>query len=162
MMSRIAWGIVATALMAQGCARRVPEPPGVPAGQPHVSWVIMYGDRDNPDAEFACQSTGPRECAIPSTREGQRVFSDVHLYYHGAGQETVYKGTYSIEFLGDAPPRIVSTSITVRGEEQIENQTVTGLVTTTPGRYMVRLVFDAAPKDRPSQAVREVISITVS
>ena len=38
------------------CAKRIPEPANVAPGTPHVSWVIMSGDRDNPDQDFVSQS----------------------------------------------------------------------------------------------------------
>ena len=56
-------------------------------GTPHVSWVIMYGDVETPDREFACQSEPRTECIVPASRPDNKVFSDVHIYYHGAGDE---------------------------------------------------------------------------
>ena len=148
-----------------GCAKAVPEPAGIPPGTPHVSWIIMYGDRDNPDTEFSCQSTGPRDCVLPASRPDQQVFSHVHFYYHGAGAQTTYQGTFRVEFLSagsDDPPHDVPTSITVRGEEEIANQSVSGIVTSSPGRYAVRLVLRASMAGiAEPQSVREEIMVTV-
>src|SRR4051794_38209327 len=89
-------------LASSSCAKRVPEPTGVP-GTPHVSWVLMYGDRDNPDGEFACQSDSRTQCALPASKPDAQVFSDIHFYFHGAGAETRYEGTINIGYLQGAP-----------------------------------------------------------
>jgi len=107
----------------------------------------MYGDRDTPDREFACQSTGPRECSLPATRNSNDpVFSHVHLYFHGAGSSTKYSGTFRVEFFdsGGEAPRDSPVNITVSGEEKIGNHSVTGIVTPTPGRYRVVLRLAAS------------------
>jgi len=84
--------IVATAavVLTSACAKRVPEPVGVAPGTPHISWIIMSGDRDNPDQEFVCQSDPRNDCVVPVSRPDAQVFADVHFYYHGAGAETKY------------------------------------------------------------------------
>ena len=122
----------------------------------------MHGDRDTPDAEFACQSTGPRECVLPASRGEARVFSDVHLYLHGAGNETTYVGSYQPEFFndGDDSPHDIPIRTTVKGDEQIANHSVTGIVTTKPGQYALRLVVDATT-GAGSTSIREDIPVRV-
>ena len=121
-----------------------------------------WGARDNPDAEFACQSTGPRECVLPASRLETRVFTDIHLYFHGAGKETTYLGSYRPEFLndGDESPHEFPIRTTVKGEEQIANHSVTGIVTTKPGRYALRLAVDATT-GAGSTPIREEIPVRV-
>ena len=157
------WLACLLTLTVASCATRVPEPVGVPPGVPHISWIIMHGDRDNPDGEFACQSTGPRECVLPVSQSPSSVFADVHLYFHGAGQETTYVGSYRPEFLnsGDAAPHEFPIRTTVKGEEQIVNQSLIGLVTTKPGTYALRLVVDAATTGGGSIPIREEIPVRV-
>jgi hypothetical protein len=147
---------------AAGCVKRVPEPVGLPPGTPHVSWIIMHGDRDNPDAEFACQSTGPSECVLPASRTEARVFSDVHLYFHGAGKETTYVGSYRAEFFndGDDSPNEFPIRTTVKGEEQIANHSLTGIVTARPGTYALRLAVDAKTA-AGSTPIREDVPVRV-
>ena len=145
-----------------GCAMRVPEPVGLAPGEPHVSWVIMHGDSDNPDAEFACQSTGPRDCVLPASRSATRVYSDIHLYFHGAGGETTYLGSYRAEFLSDGDHRSTDFPIqaTVRGDEKIANRSLTGRVTAMPGSYSFRITVDAKTSSG-STPIREDVQVRV-
>ena len=155
MLRLLAYAVVVAAM--SGCARGAPKPVGLPPGTPHVSWIIMHGDSDNPDAEFACQSTGPRECVLPASRPDARVLSDVHLYFHGAGRETTYLGSYRAEFFN--APRDSPIRTTVRGEEQIVNHSVVGIVTETPGDYQLRLTMDATSTS--STPIREDVPVQV-
>ena len=146
-----------------GCVRRVPEPPGVAPGVPHISWVIMSGNRDNPDQDFVCQSDPPNDCVVPVSRPDARVFSDVHFYYHGAGQETRYTGSIRIGFFQGAPEsHEISTNITVKKNESITNQSVVDIVTTTPGRFTIAidLVATSTPTGR-SDPIRQEIPVVV-
>jgi hypothetical protein len=151
--------IVAT---AAACARRIPEPVGKPPGEPYVSWIIMYGDRDNPDAEFACQSTGPSECVVPASREGKQVFSDVHLYFHRAGGATTYVGTYRPEFFSSSEKSVSDFPVEkrMRGDERIEGLSVSGIVTATPGRYVLKITMDATTAAGSTQ-IRDEVPVNV-
>ena len=136
--------VTVSALMMMSCTRNVPEPRNAAPGTPHVSWVIMSGDRENPDQDFVCQSDPKTDCVMHVSRPSARVFSDVHLYFHGAGDETRYEGTAAIGFFEDSSaPHVSRTSITVRKNESITNQTTTGIVTSTPGVYTVTLDLTA-------------------
>src|SRR2546425_6814827 len=88
--------MVLTVATCDGCGHRVPGPANPTAGIPQVSWVLMSGDRDNPDRDFVCQSDPPGECVMPATRPGDEVYSDAHFYYHGTGAETT---TYTVSIL---------------------------------------------------------------
>ena len=159
---RVAVVIVAVALMSR-CARSVPEPASVPPGTPHVSWVLMYGDRDNADREFACQSGTPTDCVLPASKPDAQVFSDIHFYYHGAGGETRYEGTINIGYLQGAPDSHTSrTTITVQKNGSITNSSTTGIVTSTPGSYAVTISQTATVKGTgKTQAVQESIPVIV-
>lgn len=127
-----------------GCGKHVPGPPNVAPGTPHVSWVIMSGDRDNADREFVCQSDPQTDCVVPASRPDAQAFADVHVYYHGAGAETKYQGTVAIDFLeGSAAATKAPTNIVVKKDESIANQSVTGIVTATPGTYAVTFTMTA-------------------
>ena len=157
---------VAVALVAAAtatCAKRVPEPSNIAPGTPHVTWVLMYGDRDNSDQEFACQSEPSTPCALPASRPESQVFANIHFYYHGAGAETRYEGTKSIGYLQGSPDSHTSrTNITVKKNESITNESVTGIVTSTPGSYMVRVDLTAVVVDTgKTQPLRETIQVTV-
>ena len=159
---RVAVVIVAVALTSR-CARSVPEPASVPPGIPHVSWVLMYGDRDNADREFACQSDTPAECVLPASKPDAQVFADIHFYYHGAGGETRYEGTINIGYLQGAPDSHTSrTTITVQKNGSITNSSTTGIVTSTPGSYAVTISQTATVKGTgKTQAVQESIPVIV-
>jgi len=98
--------VAVAAVVTSTCAKRVPEPANVAPGTPHITWVLMYGDRNNADDEFACQSEPKTECVIPASRPDAQSFADVHFYFHGAGDETKYEGTTSIGFLQGGQKRI--------------------------------------------------------
>lgn len=104
------------------CGKRVPEPPGMAPGTPHLAWIIMHGDRDNPDAEFACQSTGPTDCVVPASRPDALVFSDVHLYHHGAGSQTTFVGSYELGYFqrSDGAAGDLDHNDRARGREECE------------------------------------------
>ena len=155
--------IVALLLTGSSCVKRVPEPANLAPGTPHVTWVLMYGDRDNADSEFSCQSDPRTDCVLPVSRPDAQVFAHAHFYYHGAGQETRYEGTTNIGFLQGSPESHTSrTSITVKKNEEIANQSVTGIVTSSQGTYTVTLDFTATVVDtRKTQPIRQTIQVTV-
>jgi hypothetical protein len=146
-----------------GCGKRVPEPTGLPPGTPHVSWIIMSGDRDEPDRDFICQSDPRNECAIPASKPGAQVFSDLHFYYHGAGAETRYTGTIQIGFFEGAPEsHAVHPSVTVKNNESITNQSIVGAVSSKPGTYVIKLDLVATVMDGgKSQAIQTEVPVAV-
>jgi hypothetical protein len=149
-------------LLVSGCARRVPKPVNVAPGTPHMSFVLMFGDRDNADTEFACESEPRTECVIPASRVHAQSFSDLHIYYHGAGPETRYEGTLRIGFLQGAESYVSRRTITVRKKEAIANQSVLGIVTSTPGTYQITWSFNATvPETGRTFPVNETIQVSV-
>ena len=151
------------AALASACAQRIPKATGLAPGTPSVSWIIMSGDRDNPDQDFVCQSVPRNDCVVPVSRADAQVFSDVHVYYHGSGADTRYAGSMQIEFFrGAANARTVQTDITVPKTQSIANQSVTGIVTETPGNYTVSFQLVATSTDpAKSQPIREQVPIVV-
>jgi hypothetical protein len=152
--------LVAVGLAMGGCARHVPEPPNVAPGTPHISWVIMSGDRENPDQDFVCQSDPPNDCLIGVSRPDAQIFSDVHFYYHGVGADTKYTGSIEVGFLQGAA--VLRPNITVKKNEDIGYQSVNGIVTTQPGTYAVRfelvaLVTDSGKAHQIGDQVRIVV-----
>jgi hypothetical protein len=145
------------------CAKRVPEPKGIAPGTPHISWVIMSGDRDNPDQDFVCQSDPRNDCVVPASRPDAQVFSDAHFYYHGAGSETKYEGPINIgHFQGSPESYITQTKITVKKGESITKQSVTGIVTSMPGTYAIAFSLVATVADTgKTQPIRDSVPIVV-
>jgi hypothetical protein len=144
------------------CARRVPEPATTVPGKPYISWVIMSGDSDNPDQDFVCQSDPRNDCVVPASRADARVFSDVHLYYHGVGGETRYAGTMHIGFFqGSASAAKTQVDIAVKKNGEITNQSVVGIVTSTPGTYTIDFDQVASVDANKGQPLREQLKVTV-
>jgi len=149
-----------------GCGMRAPAPAASGAivpGAPRISWIIMSGDRDNPDREFVCQSDQREVCEVPASRPAAQVFSHLYVYYHPTVTETLYTGSIRVGFFGSegASPEI-KPSITVRPKEKLGNQTVTGIVSTTPGTFP--LTFDivaTAAGSNAGQPVRDTVNVTV-
>jgi hypothetical protein len=130
------------------CAQRVPQPANAAPGMPQVSWVLMSGDRDNPDRDFVCQSDPPGDCVMPATRSGEEVFSDAHFYYHGTGGETTYTGSILIGPLeSSGAPYRMQAMITLKKDERIINQSVAARVTSRPGTYDVVVDITARRPD---------------
>jgi len=159
---RVSAVIFAVALTST-CAKPVPEHLGVPPGTPYISWVLMYGDRDNADREFACQSDPRTDCVLPASKPDAQVFADIHFYFHGAGAETRYEGAINIAYLQGAPDSHTSrTTITVQKDESITNSSTTGIVTSTPGTYAVAISQTATVKAAgKTQAIQESIAVVV-
>jgi hypothetical protein len=152
----------AVGLLTTTCATRVPRPANVTPGMPNVTWVLMYGDRDNPDQEFACQSSPRTDCILPASRADAQSFSDIHFYYHGTGGRTHYEGTRNIGFFQVSAPFTSRIDVTVEKNQSITNQSVSGIVTPTPGTYMVSLSLTATLADTGKMVpVQETIQITV-
>ncbi len=155
--------LVAAVVMLPGCGAHVPEPAVAMPNTPHVTWVIMHGDLSNPDREFACQSEPRTECVVPASRPNDKVLSEIHIYYHGAGAETKYEGSVQVGFFdGSAAAHALKTNMVVRKTERIGNQSVSDIVTSKPGRYSVDFDLAATVTDtKKTQAIREKIIVVV-
>src|SRR4029077_15625056 len=113
--------------------------------------------------EFACQSEPRTACVVPASRPDDKVLSNVHIYYHGAGAETRYDGSVQIGFFDSAPAsQTLTTSMVVKKAERIGNQSVSDVVTSRPGTYSVNFDIAATVTDtRKTQPIRETISVVV-
>ena len=87
----------------------------------------------------------------------------MYLYYHGAGGETKYAGSVQIGFFqGAAESRDMKTNITVKKNESITNQSVTGIVTNNAGTYALTLALEATTgTNGTSQPVRDTVNVIV-
>jgi hypothetical protein len=149
-------------LLTATCATAIPRPANDTPGSPNVTWVLMFGDRDNPDQEFSCQSTPRTECALPASRPDAQVFSDIHFYYHGTGADIRYEGTRAIGYLQVTGSYTSRTDIRVAKDQSIANQSISGIVTSKPGAYTVALSLTATMTVSGKMVpVQETIPITV-
>ena len=149
-------------MLATGCAGGVPrpEPVGGHPESPHLGWVIMTGDRENPDREFVCQSNPRTECILPADRPDQRAMVHLHVYYHGAPTETKYTGSIRLGFF--SAPHEINPNIIVKPGEPAGNQSVSDFVSRTPGTYTMAIAVvatSAAPAQ--SQDLREQVEVVV-
>ena len=150
---------IACSLCLTACARPIPKPAAGAAGVPRVGWVIMTGDRDNPDREFVCYSESPGACVIPASRPNEPVFADVHLYYHPAATDTKYGGTVRIDFFNS--PLDLRPNLTVKPGAQPGNQSVAGIVSAKPGTHALSLRVDATAMPGGTQQMREDVKVVV-
>lgn len=135
-------GLTLVAMLVTGCVRRIPEPAGGHTESPHVGWVIMSGDTDNPDRDFVCQSNPLSECVVPADRPDARVLGHLHVYYHAASMETKYTGSIRIGFF-DEPHEITPPSTPVKPGDRPGNQSVSDFVTSRPGTYTMSIAIVA-------------------
>jgi hypothetical protein len=162
MRARLFSMAAALSLLTTACATHVPRPGNAAPGTPNVTWVLMFGDSDNPDREFACQSGPHMNCVLPASRPNDEAFSDIHFYYHGTGSDTRYEGTRDIGYLQVTGSYTARMDVSVRKDESIINQSVTGIVTSRPGTYSVTLSLTATMVNTGKTVpVRETIQITV-
>ena len=87
----------------------------------------------------------------------------VHLYLHAAAQPTSYLGVLAVPFVGGSE-RIAEreVSATVKRGEQPYGVTVSGLVTSKPGSYGLRVRLDATQANSPTPTrIAEEIPVTV-
>jgi hypothetical protein len=147
-------------LLSAGCTTRIPQPAGVPTTSPRVGWVIMTGDRENPDRDFVCQSDPRTECIAPIDRPEARRLAHVHFYYHGAATETKYTGTVQIGFFDQ--PHEIKPNILVKLGEPAGNQSVTDFVSPKAGTYPMSIAVVATSSETGrTQDIRDQVSVTL-
>jgi hypothetical protein len=160
-MTRLLVLLNTIALLTLGCAeRRAPRTAGDPS-LPRLGWVIMHGDRDNPDQEFGCQSNPRSACVIRASASGHQALSEVHLYYHAGRTRATYAGTVTIGFFANATTSApMKTNATVNPGD-VGNQSVVGVVTDMPGLYTMRIDVTAVNEAGVEQRLREDVPIEV-
>jgi len=120
----------------------------------------MHGDGDNPDAEFACQSTPRTECVVPASHAATKTFSDVFVYFHSGQTDTTFSGTVRIGFLGESATGTEIKPALSAKAGSVERSSVVGIVTDRPGTH--ELDIDVTAKTvAGTQQIRERIPITV-
>ena len=160
MRLRCAAAVCCVLLIATNCAKRIPEPVGGHTDSPHVGWVIMSGDVDNPDRDFVCQSNPRNECVLPADRPDARVLGHVHLYYHAASTQTKYTGSIRIGFFDQ--PHNVDASITVKPGGRPGNQSVSDFVSSRPETYTMSIaVVATSTQTGQTQDIRDEVSVVV-
>jgi hypothetical protein len=152
---------------ASSCSTAIPKPKPTLAvpGEPSVTWVVMSGDRENPDRDFVCQSDSQSRCVVPMSRPDEQVFSDVHVYYHGGDTDLKYVGAIRVGFFRrstESDNEQIQTNLIVKKGEPIGNQSVVGIVTDVPGAY--EIAFNLSAESIPpgsSHQIRQRLPIIV-
>ena len=153
-------GGVLLIMLATSCARRVPEPVGGHTDAPHLGWVIMSGDRDNPDRDFVCQSNPRSECVASVDGPDARVLAHVHFYYHPTAAETKYTGSIRIGFFDTAHE--IHPNVTVKPGDPPGNQSVSDFVSTKPGAYtLTTAVVATSVLSGVVTQIREQVQVTL-
>jgi hypothetical protein len=156
----VAFAAIVPAAVVTACAARTPEPVGGHTGAPHIGWVIMSGDQDNPDRDFVCQSNPRSECVMPADRPDERVLGHLHVYYHPAATETKYAGSVRIGFFDQ--PHEINPNLTVPPGGKPGSQSVSDFVSSKPGTYTTLFAIDAtSTPNGQKQSIREEVSVTV-
>jgi hypothetical protein len=151
--------VIGTLLVAAGCGKRVPVPSSDPAGTPRVGWVIMVGDRDNPDREFVCQSEPRTECVMPATRPDNQAVTDVHFYFHPTPSDTTYSGTIKIAFFEGSAPHDMKINLAVKPGDPAGKSSVSAVVSAKPGKYP--MTIDVVAEGATAQHIRDLVPVTV-
>jgi len=157
-----ALALVSTLPLA-GCGPKIPQPSKAGPDMPRISWVIMSGDRDNPDQDYVCQSDPRDACAVHASRADEQVFGHVHVYYHPSAVETKYSGSVVIGFFqGEPASKTLSANVSLKPGDKVGNQTVVGIVTQQPGTYPVQFAVTATPSGQGQpQTIRDEVNVSV-
>jgi hypothetical protein len=125
---------------------------------PRIGWVIMTGDRDNPDHDYICQSE-PRteECVLPASTPDRQVFAGVHFYFHPADADTKYTGTIELGFIEGGHP--LTPNATVKAGDTPVQTSVMGVVSSTPGSHPMSIRL-AAEGEQPRE-IKEQVPVEV-
>src|SRR5262245_958358 len=103
MIGRVAIGLWMLLLLG-GCGKRIAESTTAPPDRPRIGWIMMAGDRENPDDHFVCQSNPRTDCVLPVSRPDRESHTTVHFYFHSAATDTKYTGTIELAFAQGAVP----------------------------------------------------------
>jgi len=149
--------LIALLCLAMGCEKRVPVPTGGSPETPRIGWVIMVGDRENPDREFVCQSDPRTDCVMPASQPDDQRFTNTHFYFHSAAADTKYTGTIQVGFL--TSPHEFKPNLIVKGGDPATNASVSGIVSSKRGRY--QMTITAVAESGGTQQIRDSVPVTV-
>ena len=131
--------------------------------RPHITWEIRTGG-DIADDDFVCGSSQPsRECVLAASTVDRRSLVTVHLYLHAAKEPTSYLGVMQAPFM-ERSERLTDreVSATVPPGSQPVGSTLSGRVTSKPGRYSFKILLDATQATLPKpQRVEEQATVLV-
>jgi hypothetical protein len=112
--------------------------------RPHISWEIRTGGTTGDD-DLVCASSQPSPaCVLAASTKDTPVLTTVQLFLHAAAQPTTYKGVMRVPFIaGSGQKAGGEVNDSVPPGSQPVGMTVSGLVTSKPGRYALTISLDA-------------------
>lgn len=121
--------------------------------RPHITWEIRAGGGTD-EGEMVCGSRQPsRDCVLAASSTGSRSLTTVHLYLHAAREPTRYLGVMQVPFIeGSNVRKDREVSVSVPPDSQPVGVTVTGRLTTKPGKYTFRISLDATQAEPGTRA----------
>ena len=149
---------VSGACAAHGVTHTAPD-----ESRPHISWEIRTGGT-NGDDDLVCASSLPSPiCVLVASTEQTRALATVHLFLHAAAQPTIYTGFMRVPFMsGSSEKTGGEVSADVAPRSQPVGTTVSGLVTSKPGRYALTISLDAKQTGLATpQRIAQEIPVTV-
>jgi hypothetical protein len=146
------------ACAAHGVTHTAPD-----ESRPHISWEIRTGSTTGDD-DLVCASSQPSPvCVLAASTKETSALATVHLFLHAAAQPTIYKGGMRVPFIsGSGQNNGTEVSADVAPGSQPVGTTVSGLVTSKPGRYALTISLDATqPGTSTPLRVAQEIPVTV-
>ena len=99
----------------------------------------------------------PAQTASCQRVKGQSNVHELHLYFHSGTTDTKYTGTIQVGFLPS--PHEVKVNMTVNGGDPAGNSSVSGILSSKPGRYAMTVAIDA--ENGGTRQIRESVPVTV-
>ena len=157
MRPRLTW-IAVLVVSSWSCATHIPESTTAPRGVPRVGWVLMTGDRQNPDDHYVCQSEPRTEpCVLAPSRPDHQVFAHVYFYFRPASADAKYTGRIELDFLQGAQP--LTPNVLVKASDKPAQTSVMGLVLPTPGSHQITIALVAQGEQRREISERVPVDV---
>ena len=155
-------GLLMIGVWSVGCAQHGVVHTASDESRPHISWELRAG-RVEGDEKLVCGSVSPGvACVLAASATGIQSRATVHLLFHAAQEETKYTGALQVPFFGEENrERTMSIDETVPPNSPPARHTVSGIVTTSPGKYAVTIRVETTQHGRPSGPLAETIEVLV-
>jgi len=142
------------------CVRRIPEPAATP-DIPRISWVLRAGPEFGREP-IVCQSDPRTECVVPPTSDTRKSFATLTVYMHSVGTSTAYRGSIEVTFFATASGVYgTPVDLNIQARQPPVATTLSGLITQTPGPYVIAIALIAYPSGEVAREIREAVPVIV-